>query len=314
MARGAERGVIVLAFAAMYLVGGSVFLGQRVAMHGGLTPFLTSGVRMAIAGAILLAWARARGHRVAPRTAWRDIAISGTLLFVGGAALSMLASQTLDSGLIALITATTPFWITLGAAALPGGERPSSLGALGIGLGFVGLVIVVAPTVHASGGAPLAIAAAAGSVVAWAAGSVWARHRLRGLPAMTVASHQMLCGAVPLIAIGVGRGELATLAPTGPGVLALGYLIVFGNLITYQAFVFLMSRAPASTVATYAFVNPIVALALGAWLAGERLPTHGALGALVLLAGVVLAHLAQVTRTRAAALPQPQPQPQGALS
>jgi drug/metabolite transporter (DMT)-like permease len=292
-----SRAQIILAFAAMYLVGGSVFLGQRVAMHSGLTAFLTSGVRMAFAGAILLAWSRARGGGLAPRRTWLDLAISGSLLFVGGSALSMLATDRIASGLVALLTATVPFWITIGAALLPNGERPASLGALGLVLGFAGLAIVIMPTVHGDATAS-GIAISLISAVAWAAGSLWARHRLRALPAMTIASHQMLFGALPLIAIGLGRGELAQLAPTGDGLLALAYLIVFGNLITYQAFVFLMNHVSPTKVSTYAYINPILAIALGSWLAGEHLPANGLVGAAAILAGVALANLSTGSRSR----------------
>jgi drug/metabolite transporter (DMT)-like permease len=291
-----SRAHIVLAFAAMYLVGGSVFLGQRVAMHGGLTAFLTSGVRMAIAGAILLAWSRARGGGLAPRRTWIDLAISGSLLFVGGSALSMIASDRIPSGLVALLTASVPFWIAIGAGALPGGERPSGLGGFGLVLGgFAGLAIVIVPTVHGDASAS-GIVIAVVSAVAWAAGSLWARHRLRDLPAMTIASHQMLFGALPLIVIGLARGELGQLAPTGDALLALGYLIVFGNLITYQAFVFLMNHVAPAKVSTYAYINPILAISLGAWLAGERLPGNGVIGAIAILAGVALTNLAQSRR------------------
>lgn len=292
-----SRAQIILAFAAMYLVGGSVFLGQRVAMHGGLTAFLTSGVRMAFAGAILLAWTRTRGGGLAPRGTWLDLAISGSLLFVGGSALSMLATDRIASGLVALLTATVPFWITIGAALLPGGERPASLGALGLVLGFAGLAIVIVPTVHGDATAS-GIAISLISAVAWAAGSLWARYRLRALPAMTIASHQMLFGALPLIAIGLGRGELAQLAPTGDGLLALAYLIVFGNLIAYLAFVFLMNHVSPAKVSTYAYINPILAIALGSWLAGEHLPANGLVGAAAILAGVALANFSSRSRRK----------------
>jgi drug/metabolite transporter (DMT)-like permease len=313
--RSPTRVQIVLAFAALYLVGGSIFLGQRVVMHGGFTAFLASGVRMLFAGGLLLGWSIARGGRIAPRSAWLDLAISGSLLFVGGNALSMIASETVDSGLVALLTATCPFWLTLGAAWLPGGDRPSGLAAFGIALGFAGLAIIVVPGLQ-GGGSATAILAAAISPIAWAAGGLWARHRLSALSPMTIASHQMLLGAAPLLAIGLGRGELAHVAPTGDAVLALGYLIVFGNLISYRAFVFLMRHVAAAKVSTYAYINPIVAVWLGAWLAGERIPPRSLVGAAAILAGVVLAHLAQVTRRGFTALPiarrSPQPQ-QGAM-
>jgi len=292
-----RRALVVLAFAALYVIGGSNFLAMRVVMHGGFTAFFGSGARMLIAGAIMLVWSRARGGQMAPRRYWPDLAISGTFLFVGGNALSMIASETVDSGLIALLTATCPFWLTIGAAQLPGGERPSAAGVFGILLGFAGLAAVVGPNVAGRGGA-VAILAAAISPVSWAVGGLWAKHRLPALPSMTIASHQMLFGTIPLVAIGLARGELAHLDPEPSGALALGYLVVFGNLISYNSFVFLMTHVPAAKVSTYAYVNPVVAVFLGWWLADEHIPSRGLLAASAILAGVVLVNVAQMNRGR----------------
>lgn len=283
----------MLAFAALYVIGGSTFLGMRVVMHGGFTAFLGSGARMLIAGCLLVGGTLARGGRIAPRRFWPDLAISGAFLFVGGNALSMIASETVDSGLVALLTASCPFWLTLGASRLPGGERPTAGTALGMLLGFVGLAVVVGPDVRGGGGTPGLLAAAL-SPVAWAIGGLWAKHRLSALPPATIAGHQMLFGAVPLLAIGLGRGELAHLHPDPGAVLALGYLVTFGNLIAYNSFVFLMAHVPAAKVATYAYVNPVIAVVLGWWLAGERMAPRGLLGAAAILAGVILVNLAQI--------------------
>jgi drug/metabolite transporter (DMT)-like permease len=289
------RALVVAAFAALYVIGGSTFLGQRYVMHGGFTAFTASGLRMLTAGTIMLVWLLARGVPLAPRRAWPDLAISGTFLFVGGNAMSMIASGAVDSGLVALLTATAPFWLTIGAAQLPGGERPSPAGVFGIVLGFVGLAVIISPSLR-GGGSAAGIMAAAISPVAWAIGGLWARQRLPGLPAMTIASHQMLFGTVPLLAIGLLRGEWADLHPTTSGFIALGYLVVCGNLITYNSFVFLMAHVPAAKASTYAYVNPVIAVLLGWWLAGERISSRGLIGAAAILAGVVLVNLAQVYR------------------
>lgn len=286
---------IALAFAALYVIGGSTFLGQRVVVHGGFTPFLGAGLRMAIAGCLLLGWSRLRGVTLAPRRTWLDLAISGTFLFVGGNALSMIASQTVASGLVALLAATCPFWLTLGASRLPGGERPTATAILGMALGFAGLVVVVAPGIAGGGGGP-AILAAAVSPVAWAIGALWARYRLAGLSTAVIASHQMVFGTLPLIAIGLARGEWAQLDPRPDGIAALGFLVVCGNLITYSSFVFLLARVAAAKVSTYAYVNPVVAVILGRVLADEHIALRGLIGAAAIIAGVVLVNLAQIRR------------------
>ncbi len=296
------RALILLAFAALYVIGGSTFLGMRYVMHGGFTAFLGSGFRMLIAGAIMLVWLLARGGALAPRRCWLDLAISGTFLFVGGNATSMIAAETVDSGLIALLTATAPFWLTLGAAQLPGGERPSAAGVLGILLGFLGLAVIIGPSLS-GGGSPGGIVAAAISPISWAIGGLWARYRLRDLPAMTIASHQMLFGTIPLLAIGLARGEWAQLQPEPSAYIALAYLIVCGNLISYNSFVFLMAHVPAAKASTYAYVNPVIAVFLGWWIADEHISPRGLVGAAAILAGVVLVNLAQVYRRAGPASP-----------
>jgi drug/metabolite transporter (DMT)-like permease len=290
-----SRALVLAAFAALYVIGGSTFLGQRYVMHGGFTAFTASGLRMLLAGSIMLVWLLARGAPLAPRRAWPDLAISGTFLFVGGNAMSMIASGSVDSGLVALLTATAPFWLTIGAAQLPGGERPSAAGVLGILLGFVGLAVIISPGMN-GGGSAAGILAASISPICWAIGGLWARQRLPGLPAMTIASHQMLFGTVPLLAIGLVRGEWADLHPEPSAFVALGYLVVCGNLISYNSFVFLMAHVPAAKASTYAYVNPVIAVLLGWWLADEHISSRGLVGAAAILAGVVLVNLAQVVR------------------
>lgn len=272
-----------------------MFLGQRYVMHGGFTAFLASAMRMLVAGTIMLAWLLARGGAIAPRRCWPDLAISGTFLFVGGNGVSMIASGAVDSGLVSLLTATAPFWLTIGAAQLPGGERPSAAGVVGILLGFAGLVVIVGPTLS-GGGSAIGIMAAAVSPVCWAIGALWARQRLPGLPSMTIASHQMLLGTIPLMAIGLVRGEWADLAPERSGLVALGYLVIGGNLISYNSFVFLMAHVPAAKASTYAYINPVIAVFLGWWIAGEQISSRGLVGAAAILAGVVVVNLAQVYR------------------
>lgn len=174
-------------------------------------------------------------------------------------------------------------------------KRPTATAIFGMVLGFAGLVAVVAPSV-AGGGSGAAILAAAISPLAWVIGALWARHRLTGLPTAMIAGHQMVFGTLPLIAIGLVRGEWAQLDPRPDGIVALGYLVVCGNLITYSSFVFLLPRVAAAKVGTYAYVNPVVAVILGWLLADERIDPRGLIGAAAIVVGVALVNLAQIRR------------------
>jgi drug/metabolite transporter (DMT)-like permease len=286
-----DRLRIALAFGALYVIWGSTFVAMGCVVRDGIPPFLATGARLLLSGGILLAWGVARGAGRIPTRVIGDLALAGALMFVGGSALSMYAVRTVDTGLVALIAATTPFWMALASARSVSGERLSASGSVGIGIGFVGLAVAIGPQLAGDGPG---IAAAVLSPVSWVAGSVWTRDRLGDIPATTIAGYQMLFGASLSIAVGLAHGELAQLAPTVEAAGALGYLAVFGSVLGYTSFVFLMARVSAAKVSTYAYVNPVVAIALGWWIAGERLAPHVLAGAGVVVMGVVLVNTARV--------------------
>jgi len=273
--------MIAPAFFVLYVVWGSTFLAMGSVVHGGIPPLLATGARLLFAGGILLAWHVHRGGRIAPRATWPGLAGSGALMFVGGSGLSMIALRTVDSGLVALLSASMPVWMAIAAR-----ERLVPLAKVGIALGLAGLVLVLQPGL--AGGSVVGLVAGALSPIAWVAGALWSRSRLRALPAAALAGHQMLFAAAVAFAIGIARGEPADLAPTGDAVLALGYLVVFGNVLGYTSFVYLMARVPAAKVATYAYVNPVIAVVLGWLVAGEQLAPRVLAGAAVVLVGVAL--------------------------
>lgn len=273
---------------------------MHVIVHAGFTPFLGGALRMSIAGAIMLVVARMSGFGLPERRALKHLAISGTLYLLGGNGLTMVASQYVPSGFMALISATTPFWLTAGAAIMPPRERPSLMSWLGTFTGFAGvLVFVGADIAEAPEGIKLGVMATLFAALFWACAALWAKRTLREVPSAVTSAWQMLIGSAALALVGFVRGEAATFAPQRHAIPAFIFLIVGGSLIGYNAFVFLMKHVPAAKVATYSYVNPVIAVLLGWWMLGETLTVQQVVGAAVILGGVVLVNrgVVQVKKT-----------------
>jgi len=285
--------LIVAAFAALYILWGSTYAAMHILMHNGFTPFFTAGMRMTTAGSLMCAWLVSRGHAAIGR---RDIVAlvgSAALLMIGGNALTMVASKLVPSGLIALLGATTPFWLAVGGFLLDG-EQLSPIGIAGVVAGFSGVYILSSNLEGTASG--WGIAASLFASFFWALGGLWGR-RLPHLRATVVSAYQMLFGGLMLLVVGTLRGEPAQLAPTIAGWEAFAYLVVCGSLLGFNAFVFLLANVPAAKVATYAYVNPVIAVGLGWVLLGETITPRVAVGAAVILGGVVLVNAAKVKRS-----------------
>lgn len=284
---------VVLALAALYVIWGSTYLGIRFALEGGWPPLLMAGTRFLIAGGLLYAFLRARGVPAPTRAQWRDLAIMGTLLLGLGNGMVCIAQQTVSSGLAAVAVASCPLWIGLFAALR--GERPTRIETAGLAIGFVGVFWLNAGSSLTA--SPLGLIALLVAPLAWAFGSVWSRSRALPSPFMTAAA-QMLCGGVLMLAAGGLLGERITAPPTVQGTLALAYLAVFGSIVAFSAYAWLLQNVRATLAGSYAYVNPLIAVVLGAWLAGERFGAND-LGAMaVILAGVVAITLASARRRR----------------
>jgi drug/metabolite transporter (DMT)-like permease len=283
--------MVLIAFLALYLIWGSTYLGIRFAIES-LPGFLMAGVRFVVAGAVLYAWTRWQGAPAPTLHQWRISAIVGGLLLVGGNGGVVWAEHRVDSGLTALLVATVPFWFALFDWLRPDGVRPGGGTILGLALGFAGIVMLVkagetsaAARIDLPGTLVLVLA-----TISWAGGSIFSRQRPTGLSAMLGSAMQMLAGGAMLLIVGTVSGEWSDLAGrsvTLRSVLALGYLIVFGSLVGYTAYTWLLRVSTAARVATYAYVNPIVAVVLGWALAGEALNRWMLLAAGVIIAGVV---------------------------
>lgn len=268
------------AYAVLYLVWGSTYLAMWFAVQT-LPPFLLGSARFTVAGLLLLALGKLRGAALPTPRQWRHSAAVGALLLVGGNASVLWAVQHVPTGTTALIIAITPLWLALLSRA-----RPTRGLVLGILLGLVGVAVLVAPTIaaHEGGTDAFSVAMLVFASFTWAIGSLLAR---KGGPVDgTVATGaQMLTGGLMLALLGLVTGELEVLHQaqvTLRSLLALGYLTVFGSLLGFSAYGWLLRNDSPARAATYAYVNPVVAVLLGAVFANEPITP------LVLLAGGII--------------------------
>lgn len=298
----------------LYVVWGSTYLGIAVAVQT-IPPFVMASGRFFVAGLILLAWSIAREGRAfvtpTPRE-WRDSAIVGALLLGGGMGMVAFGEQTVPSGITALLIAMMPVWVAiLGRIFL--GQRLPRLAVVGIVVGFAGVAILIGPSAVGGAGAldPLGLVAIVISPIAWSSGSLFASHRAvlpkRPLVATGV---QMLLGGLVLAAMGALSGEFAVLdigAISRESIVALLYLTIVGSLVAFTVYGWLMRVAPLPLVATYAYVNPVVAVILGALILSEPIdPRTLAAGAVIIFAVALIVTARGRMRTpRAAAAAEP---------
>ncbi len=281
---------VIAAFGAVYVIWGSTYLAIRFAIET-LPPFLMAGTRFAIAGVLLHAWGRLRGDPPPGRSHWGpSIALGALFLLVGNGGV-VWAEQRVSSGLAALLVAVTPAWTVLFEWA-HGGGAPGARTLAGLAAGLAGVGLLVAPS--GLDGARVDLAGAGAcllSSLSWSLGSVRSRTvRLPASPAIA-SSLQMLGGGGLLLLVGLATGEASRVdldAASTRSVLAVVYLIIFGSLVAFTAFTWLLRVSTPSRVATCAYVNPVVAVLLGWVFAGERLGPRSLVAAAVIVLGVVL--------------------------
>ncbi len=276
----------VLAMSIVYVVWGSTFYGVKVAVEGGLQPFLLIGLRFLLAGSVLCAVA-GRGSGRVPRAAdWAQTGLLAFMLLVCGTGLVAWSVQWISSSLAALLVATSPVWVTI----LDPTQKLTARKWLGLllGLGGVGL-LVGASLSFDSPGMIWGCLGCLASAFAWAFGSLRAKAADRTITPITRAGMQMIWGGFMLVALAVYLGEHRNLhLVSGPAWSALAYLTVFGSIVSYSAYSWLVANVPAGMVATHAYVNPVVAVVLGSWLGGEVLSPQAGLAAVIALSGVVI--------------------------
>ena len=274
-----------LSLATIYLVWGSTYLAMRVTDRT-MPPFLMSSARFFIAGIVLYALTRS-GSRPTLRE-WTACIIAGAALLAVGNAGVAWAETRIASGLAALIVAAIPLYVAV-MGRIVFGRRLSVVAIVGLGIGFGGVALLVRPS---GAGNVFASLVLLGTTSAWAAGSLYARGAPLPKNPLRAASMQMLAASVIAASVGLIRGEPAQLNASSFGthqLLAFAYLVVFGSLVAFSAYAWLLKNVRISTVATYAFVNPVVAVALGAAFLGEPItPTTLAAGAAIVLAVVLI--------------------------
>lgn len=273
----------VLAFAVVYLVWGSTYLAMRVVVHD-MPPLLGMGARFVLAGLVLAMLGRVRHEAWPTGSQWRATIAIGALLFVAGnGGVAWALSQGLASGTAALLVATMPLWMTLIARLR--GERTAPAALVGLLLGFLGTALLVRP----GGGAPLLSLVVALGAGGWALGSVLSRAWPVPRGPMMAAGTQMMAGGVLMSAIGLVRGEVVpdVRAISWPAWGAWMYLVVFGSIVAFSAYAWLLRNVTPAKAGTYAYVNPVVAVILGAFVGEPVLPATLWAMALV-LAGVAV--------------------------
>lgn len=304
MAVPPKKIALLAAFAALYIIWGSTYLGIRFAIDT-IPPLLMAGTRFLLAGVIMHLIARWRG---APRTSlaeWRTSLIVGACLLLGGNGGVTLAEQYVSSGLASVMVATVPIYIALLAWAMGTAPKPSPIVWLGLAGGFVGVGILVGPALHFTPnetnhpGIGLLILLC--SSFLWSAGSIYSTKAKTASSPFLAASQQMLCGGALLTLAGVVTGEHHRFDASRVSLLSVGsfaYLVIIGAVVGFTAYIWLLRHCNPAKVATYAYVNPIVAVVLGALFAGETLTARALLAAGLIIGSVALVITVQQSKSK----------------
>jgi drug/metabolite transporter (DMT)-like permease len=286
-----KKWLTLAAFAVVYLVWGSTYFAIRVGLQS-LPPLLMAGSRFLVAGTILAVWALARGASLPTRGHWLRAAVAGVLMLVFGNGCVTWAEQYVPSGIAALLVASEPFWLVLIAWGFFGGPRPGLRTSLGLVTGLLGVGLLVSPEGGDTGGMMLAGSLAIlFAALTWAIGSLFLRTADLPASARLSTGMQMLTGGAILTALGLLRGEASGFDPaavTTPSVLAWLYLVLFGSILAFSAYGYLITATTPARLSTYAYVNPVVAVLLGSLVGREPIAPLGWLAMVVIVASVAL--------------------------
>jgi len=281
---------VVVAFALVYVIWGSTYLTIHLSIES-MPPFLMAAARFVLAGLLVLAWQLRPGRPGRERLTWqqwRSAAIIGACLLLGGNGIVTWGEQYVHTGLVSLIVATVPLWMAL-MAPIFGGRWVRWKAAIGVAIGLAGVVLLLrpggaAPTEWQTFVVPL-------SPLLWAFGSLYAQRAHVAKQAFTAIAMEMVAGGLLLGIVGLLSGEAGRTHlnhVSASSLFAFAYLIVFGSLIAYSAYIWLLHHVSATAVSTYAYVNPLVAVALGAIVLGEAVTGLTAVAGLMIVAAVAL--------------------------
>lgn len=308
--KSAPSWLVWTALTVVYIVWGSTYLGIRIVVET-MPPFLSGGVRFLIAGGLMYGWLRLRrgagGVRIS-RSQLGGVAVVGAALLVGGNGLVSFAERDVPSGLAALIIASVPLWVVLFRTVF--GDRAGRGTLAGVAVGFAGVALLVAPSGGRGEVALLPLLIIVLASLSWAGGSYFSKRLPLPDDPFTSTAWQMILGGALLTVAGLLTGEAAAVEPgafSTASILALGYLVVAGSLLAFTAYTWLLQHAPISKVATYAYVNPVIAIFLGWVLLSEEVTMTIAAGAAVIVASV--AFVVQHESRPPAPPPAPAPEP-----
>ena len=297
-----KRTLVIIAFAALYVIWGSTYLGIRFAIET-IPPFLMAGARFLLAGAIMYAIAWSQGIGKSTWANWRTSFIIGACLLLAGNGGVTISELYIDSGLAALIVAIVPFYIVLLGWVTGMASRPTAITWLALAGGFVGVGILFGPALHFGGerNPAIGISILLVSTFIWSAGSLYSRVARHAASPFLTAAQQMICGGILLLLAGIGTGELPRFHLSSISMLSLGsfiYLVLIGAVVGYTAYIWLLRHCEPAKVATYAYVNPIVAVLLGTLFAGETLTMRTLIAGGLIICSVALVITAQQLRAR----------------
>lgn len=289
------------ALIAVYITWGSTYLAIHYAIQT-IPPFLMAGIRFLLAGGSLYLYRRMRGDPRPTFKQWRSAFIIGLLLLLGGNGGISWAEQRLVSSIAAVVVASSPLWMILMDAFRPG-HKPSVSAAIGVLIGFVGIIILVSPwTISGikNNLDPFSVGVLVLAAFLWAAGSLHSREAALPASPLLGTAMEMLCGSGALIVAGSLTGEWVNFHPaavSGASLLGLGYLVIFGSIVGFSAYTWLFRAAPTSLVSTYAYVNPIVAIILSGLVGSEPITPRILLAAAIILGAVAMITLTQKKQT-----------------
>lgn len=283
--------LVVTAFALVYVIWGSTYLGIRYAIES-IPPLLMAGTRFLAAGLVLFLFARLRSDRSPSRLEWRDASIAGGLMLMIGNGGVTWAEQAIPSGVAALLVALTPLWMVLFDWLRPGGTRPRALVLAGLAVGLAGVGLLTRGDGRNSGVAyTWGVATVVAASIGWASGSIFNRQARKPSSPLLGVGMQMIAGGGLLLALAAARGELAQFSferLTSVSLWAWLYLTVAGSLIAYTAYIWLLHSSTPARVATYAYVNPFIAVLLGCTIGAEPFSNGVLVAGIMIIAAVVL--------------------------
>ncbi|MCU6434043.1 drug/metabolite exporter YedA [Undibacterium sp. Jales W-56] len=274
---------VLIALLTVYIVWGSTYFAIHVALSS-FPPFLLMGTRFLMAGGLLFAWQKSRGAVNPSWREWRDAGVVGVLMLGGGMGLTAVAQQSISSGLTAVFIACSPMILSFCVGLF--GDWPNRREWIGIVAGFAGAVLLSLGGEFSA--RPIGVISLLGAILCWDIGSVLSQRKLKMAPGAMGFASEMLLGGVFLTAIGFFAGEKFITPITVNAMLAWSYLVVAGSLLAFTAYMYLLSAVPPALAGSYAYVNPVIAVALGVMLGGEQIAAREMLAMTIILASVFM--------------------------